>query len=297
MKRSVLLVSLAEDDAWVSAIEEGLKEYGLHLVVIHDEVNLSVDDNSVFLASHVSKFKDCDFEERAVVIGASCPSVTGDQPVDVATLRTLSGLYADAAMWARGEFFRPARMQEAVASRPDIELFPGVWIRPPSDCGGSELKPDASANAMLSLHGHGMPKCGQITSWDPRYLNAVSLRGDPLDAAAALDMAGPPRPLVKGPYFTLTPGVWQVVCEFTLDDMATRNDLRIEWGPPERFVSVRARPKSAGRYRVSLTQEWKETSYAELIVELMNGCIGGKIQITDVKVEYVRAAREELSEQ
>jgi len=244
-------------------------------------------DRRVFVAFHQSHLTPASGASRAVIAATPVDWDGAISPHDLGSVRNMTAEYAAALTWPADVYVTDEVAIKAALAATEIELFPGVFIRPPMPKKDEGLREGRRVARVAELFRHGLPSVGRGTGWDPGFLTAHSYRGDPIDAGAPIDMAGPPRALVKGPYFTLTPGRWEVTIQFSLDELGSGNDLRIEWGPPEQFVSVRARPKLAGLYQAVLEQEWREVGFAELIVELMNGCIGGTFKLLKVDVKLI----------
>lgn len=289
MQRCILLAHSALNAEWIVQLDAAMKCCGLELVLVGDEppVRDEAWDRRVFVAYQQSHLTPASGANRAVIAATATDWGCAIQPNDLAGIRNMTAEYAAALTWPADVYVTDEVVEKSALDATEIELFPGFFIRPPT-LGKGDGRPEGRRVAKVAeLFRCGLPSAGLGTEWDPGFLTALSYRGDPIDAAAPIDMAGPPRALVKGPYFTLTPGRWEVTIQFSLDELGSGNDLRIEWGPPEQFVSVRARPKLAGLYQAVLVQEWREVGFAEIIVELMNGCIGGTFKLLRVDVKLI----------
>jgi len=289
MKRCILFAHSALNAEWIDQLDTAMKRCGLELVLVGDDppVRDEAWDKRVFVAFQQSHLTPASGADRAVIAATSIDWDCAISPNDLGSIRDMTAEYAAALTWPADVYVTDEVAEKSALDAAEIELFPGVFIRLPMLGKSACLQQRGGVAEVAELFRRGLPSIGCGVGWEPSFLTALSYRGDPIDAAAPIDMAGPPRALVKGPYFTLTPGRWEVTIQFSLDELGSGNDLRIEWGPPEQFVSVRARPKLAGLYQAVLVQEWREVGFAEIIVELMNGCIGGTFKLLRVDVKLI----------
>lgn len=289
MQRCILLAHSALNAEWVDHLDAAMKCCGLELALVGEEppVRDEAWDKRVFVAFHPSHLTPAAGANRAVIAASQVAWGCALSPNDLDGIRKMTAEYAAALTWPADVYVTDEVAEKSALDGTQIELFPGIFIRPPMPRKDEDVQEGRRIAKVAELFRHGLPSVGRGTEWYPGFLTAHSYRGEPIDAGAPIDIAGPPRALVKGPYFTLTPGRWEVTIQFSLDELGSGNDLRIEWGPPEQFVSVRARPKLAGLYQVILQQEWREVGFAEIIVELMNGCIGGVFTLLRVDVKRI----------
>lgn len=99
-----------------------------------------------------------------------------------------------------------------------------------------------------------------------------------------IDITGPPRKLVQGPFLYLFSGVWEIRARFSIDDAASKSTLRFEWGMPGVFSTLEVVPGKPGQYEVVLTKNWECGAAAEFIIELMDSAIDGEIHFNGATI-------------
>ena len=92
----------------------------------------------------------------------------------------------------------------------------------------------------------------------------------------AIDLTGPPRKLVQGPFIFLAPGTWEIRVRFSVDAAAANFHYRFEWGQPGVFSTFETPIGRAGVYEVVLSRRWEWGAAAEFLVELLESSMGGK---------------------
>tara|TARA_R110002012_G_scaffold314387_2_gene527060 strand:- start:8223 stop:8651 length:429 start_codon:yes stop_codon:yes gene_type:complete len=99
-----------------------------------------------------------------------------------------------------------------------------------------------------------------------------------------LDVTGPPRPLVFGPYVDLEPGVWRARVRFTVDETACKHHYRLEWGSLTDFASHAFVPGRPGVYNLEIDHRWQATAAAETRLILTEGALDGMLEFQGVTV-------------
>jgi len=94
-----------------------------------------------------------------------------------------------------------------------------------------------------------------------------------------LDLTGRARPLIGGPYLSLSTGTWRVNLTFSVSDFLASRTLRFEWGPMSGGVSQEFAFDKAGRYELDLDAEWEKADFCEVRVALPTGAFAGRFEL------------------
>jgi len=99
-----------------------------------------------------------------------------------------------------------------------------------------------------------------------------------------LDITGPPRALVYGPYITLPPGIWCAQVLFSVDEPASQRRYRVEWGGLSDFVTHTFIPKQPGVFRAYLEHSWQTDTVVEARIILTESALEGGLEPLGVVV-------------
>lgn len=120
--------------------------------------------------------------------------------------------------------------------------------------------------------------------WNPALFTLDSRGASGRVSPWRLDITGPPRALVYGPYICLQAGCWQARVRFTVDAAACGKRLRLEWGCPSDFTIHRFIPGRPGLYMATIEHEWREPAPAETRLILEEGAMDGHLEFLGAAV-------------
>lgn len=282
MQRCILMTRSDRSEAWIEAIARAAEQQGLALAVTTPEVPvqpLDGADQRIIIAFDPALLDPAPDAACASIIesdgfwGRDQEGAEGREAVALTSMAV-----AIALLWPAALCVWPAMTRSAEV----LELLPGLWVVPPRNLERPQTDFTAAVDEALALYDGGLPSVGACGVWRPELFTfEPSLK---LGDNGLGDITGPPRPLIKGPYFRLPPGLWEVTATFSVDPDACRHCFRFEWGPAGDFSSARVVPSVAGRYEIALTREWIDVAPAELIVELLEGSLGGGLGFEGARV-------------
>lgn len=282
MQRCILMTRSDRSEAWIEAIAAAAAQQGLALAVATPEVPvqpLEGADQRIIIAFDPALLDPAQDAVCASVIesdgfwGRDQEGAEGREAVALTSMAV-----AIALLWPAAVRVLPAMARSAEA----LELLPGLWVVPPCNPERPQTDFTAEADEALALYDDGVPSVGACGVWRSQLFTFEPSLKQGEDGSG--DIMGTPRPLIKGPYFRLPPGLWEVTATFSVDADACRHGFRFEWGPAGDFASVRVVPGVAGRYEIALTREWVDVAPAELIVELVEGSLGGRLGFEGARI-------------
>lgn len=134
----------------------------------------------------------------------------------------------------------------------------------------------------------GTPALPKEQHWSPE-LFVFDPRGEATrERPALLDLTGPPRALVYGPYVTLPPGNWRAQILFMVDECGCQRRFRVEWGGLSAFASHTFIPGKPGIFRAELEHSWSGDTVAEARIILTESAIEGMLELVGVTVSALR---------
>ena len=119
---------------------------------------------------------------------------------------------------------------------------------------------------------------GRPLHWPPELFTLDPRGATVRTCPHQIDITGPPRTLVFGPYITLEPGTWRAQASFTVDDAACLRRFRLDWGPLSSFASHEFVPGRPGSYTVEIDHPWSTTDATEVRLILTEGAIEGMME-------------------
>lgn len=163
-----------------------------------------------------------------------------------------------------------------------IELLPWLHIQSPvrSNSGILASRPVLEGSAAvvataLEVYAAGS-EIGGTTDWDVDLFMLDERSNFSRRVDGAIDLTGPPRKLVQGPFIFLAPGRWEIRARFSVDAAAAHFHYRFEWGQPGVFSTFETPIGRPGVYEVVLSRQWEWGAAAEFLVELLESSMGGK---------------------
>lgn len=115
-------------------------------------------------------------------------------------------------------------------------------------------------------------------AWPARLFRYTVTRTPSLDPGS-IELIGPPRPLVFGPYIHLPRGYWNLAVEMEIDIEDTPIILSMAWGDLFDSPPASVRFERSGRYRLDFSANLDPTRPAELRISLPNALLHGRIRI------------------
>jgi hypothetical protein len=101
----------------------------------------------------------------------------------------------------------------------------------------------------------------------------------------AIDVTGPARILVFGPYAQLAPGRWRVTARFEVSAEAATRSYYVEFGQGADFEGVMLHPSGAGVYEMSLERTLAGKTTVELRLWLARAAFRGSLRFLQATAE------------
>lgn len=121
--------------------------------------------------------------------------------------------------------------------------------------------------------------------WPPALFFGTEPLGSPLQEK--IDLTGPARPILYGPYMHLPTGVWDVVIRFTISENRSGNALLIEWlaaNDIKQSAKVSTLPE-AGKFQGALQVEVTDPrDPLQLRISILEGAIEGIFEFHGAEV-------------
>jgi hypothetical protein len=105
-----------------------------------------------------------------------------------------------------------------------------------------------------------------------------------------VDVTGPERALVFGPYFSLEPGLWRARATFELCPEAARRQLAVDFGAMPSF-RVKEAPHQPGRHVIELEYEVQPDDLVEVRLLMRMAGFHGEVRFLGAVLERLGDAR------
>ena len=102
-----------------------------------------------------------------------------------------------------------------------------------------------------------------------------------------IDITGPPRTLLFGPYLSLAPGLWQAELRFDVCADAARYDYRIDFGTADDFTTCVVRAPRPGAQAATLRHRLGAGALAEVRLWLGRPAFHGWLQLHGARLTRV----------
>lgn len=266
----VALLPTPEARAWEIVIRDAAAAMGIPVVVFNnaaappevpsgDYVVLTVDPSLVTRFSEAYGVIVCVGLDKCMA-GLSGPDFTKALARTSGMLEMASRLKA---LW----------LTEGDEGRRGIEIWPGFRINAPlEDAPAAGSARDVAVRDALRLY---RKPDEQDIRWSEELFLYDMRRFEQRALISQMDIMGPARALVFGPYLFLPEGRWTAVVRFSFDAEAAKYRYRVEWGTTTNYASETFIPGNAGVFELRLDYEWSEGEEAELRVILTQGTLGG----------------------
>jgi len=133
------------------------------------------------------------------------------------------------------------------------------------------------------------PPVGAAAVW-PAEIMAFP-KGSELDGGKPdMDLTGRARLLFHGPHLYLTPGLWRVTFQISVDPEGDVPPLRFEWKHGEDMVYCDAPINQSGRYEIRLERRWEVVGPSQITGWLMQAIFNGRLELHDCRIEKLADA-------
>ena len=130
------------------------------------------------------------------------------------------------------------------------------------------------------------PRGGASAIWPAECLSFPV--GEAMDGGKPdIDLTGRARILFHGPHLYLTPGVWRVTFQISVDPEGGVPPLRFEWKHGESSVVYEAPINQPGRYEMRLERRWDVTGPCQIAAVMSQAVFQGRLEVHDCKVERI----------
>ncbi|QYF86448.1 hypothetical protein [Brevundimonas sp. PAMC22021] len=277
MRRCVLIAAPRQAEAWRIALAEAALQQGRDVVFLDQAPDASEarDPHRIFVASDHRFLRPSADAERVVLLHG-LTHFAGLDAVSEEDARVhlieMSRFGVEAIDWSRGG----RRVAEDAPQR--LSLFDDFEVcSPMSPPIGEGLRDQAASKALTYL------EAGGQSEWSPA-LFITNARPAPGAGGDWLDMTGPPRALVRGPYLWAPPGRWKIKLRFMIDGDGAKQEFQFRWGPPLTPVLLKATPAQSGIFEVELENDWAEADGMELTVALPHSAVSGRFCVVGIDV-------------
>jgi hypothetical protein len=290
MRRCLLIGAVRQAAVWTHALQAAASSSGEDLVFLEYQPSYAEpgDESRIFVSCDARHFVPAEDADRiAVLDGFDRFAGFDEMSEDQARIHLIevSRQAVEALCWAEpGRILTPA-MADAGRCGEALSVF-GLSISPPHlDPFGISPR-DLRANEAIAYL---INELGE-TYWSPhhfifdRHLLQVDENG------ANLDITGPPRALLRGPYFWAPKGRWKITAQFSIDADGARHEFQFRWGAPLTPTILQTIPEKAGMYEVELEADWEEIDGMEFTIALVHGCVSGELVFLGAKISNVPPA-------
>jgi hypothetical protein len=150
------------------------------------------------------------------------------------------------------------------------------------------------ATQALSLFRTRAPREAARAWWDRSLFLWGDRPGQP--CPQWLDVTGPRRPLIYGPYISLPAGDWSARMELELSPDAARRSYVLEFGGAAGFSQVPFGPLPPGSYAVSVAHRFEVAAYSELRLWVVRAAFHGDLSLKGAVIEASPTARPTVSD-
>lgn len=287
----IVLTPSADDAAWRDAIRQGAEACGCILRDGDREAPASTDEpgREIWLTSDVSVAESLGRRPVAALIPR--PETSPEAVAESLGLFPPHSMAQASLLIARAVSQDPRRCRIVTdreirsAGGAPIELLAGLTVTPPPAAPMEPVRP--AVRAALEAFADGAPATGQEIIWSERIFRYDQRAARAATEIGQLDVTGRPRILVYGPYLGMPQGRWRARVKFLVDAPAASKELRIDWGSPQDFTSLRILAPHAGVYEAELEHDWSAADLAEVRLWLMEGAFDGVLHFLGATITRV----------
>lgn len=287
MRRCLLIGVVRQADAWTHALQSAVSSCGQDLVFLeHRPSNAEPGDEArIFVSCDPRHFVPAaDADRVAVLDGLDRFAGFDEISEDHARIHLIeiSRQAVEALCWAGPEGVVTGAVADAGRNGQPFG-FLGLSIKPPDlEPFGISPRDCRAREAVAYLIGEG----GEAY-WSPLHFIYDRQPLKISDIAVSLDMTGPPRALVRGPYFWVPGGRWKIIARFSIDTDGARHELQFRWGAPLKPTILKTIPEKTGVYEVELEADWDEIDGMEFTIALVHGCVSGELAFLGATVSRI----------
>ena len=281
----VFVAPSGDFSGWVASIEHTAKAQGLVVIIDNGSAIVCDPGSTILITASSSRVRCVDATHRVVLMG-DLEGAARAGALAIGGALGAGAIHASEAIAEASMINDAVHITAADSGKPSIALWPEFSVSlPVSSFEGFQSPEEAAwANAML-LYRNGPPVVGARARWEPPVFMYDAIRADQRPAAWEIDITGPVRHLVYGPYLTLPAGRWRTTLRFAVDEDAAAIRYRAEWGTRIDHVSKTFSPVQPGVFEISLDYVFTEAAQAELRVVLLQGSLGGSFDFLGAELE------------
>jgi len=289
MNRCVLLGSIRQIEGWTSALRIAALSGQSEVVFLQNRPSGPSDGdwNRIFVSSdHRNFVPTLGCERVSILDGLERFSGLDLIPSNDARVHVIeiTRHAVEAQEWAKDGVVVTSAAADAARQGSPLQ-FVGLEVTPPSlDPSGTG---EADIEAAQSLTYIGADVRSAPTLWGPRLFIYDRVPLALSDTKALLDVTGPPRPLLRGPYLWAPKGRWRISAEISFDEDAASHEFQFRWGPPLTPTIHNVKPDKPGRYEVVLEADWPDIDGMEFTVTVVHGCVSGEFVFEGAKIASV----------
>lgn len=284
MRRCILIGAARQSDIWISALKNSAATCGRSIVLLKERPSKPEpgDEERIFMACNRRYFVEtADADRVAILDGLDRFTDVGKIPEDQARIHLIevSRQAVEALCWEKSAKIITTATADAARWGEPVSIL-GLTVRPPEPRPfGSDAEDRRAVAALAYLQGQ-----QREAYWSPVHFiyerQPVELRED----AAILDMTGPPRTLVRGPYLWAPAGRWRITARFSVDAEGARHEVQFRWGRPLTLTVLQTSLEKSGVYEVELEAGWDEIDGMEFTIALVQGCVAGELHFLGATV-------------
>lgn len=284
MLRCILIGAARQSDIWIATLKTAAAAAGRDIVLLKARPSKPEpgDEERIFMACDRRHFAEAAHADRiAILDGLDRFSGMEKIPNDRARIHLIevSRQAVEALCWDKSAKIITTATADAARCGEPVSVM-GLSVRPPEPRSfGSDAEDRRAVAAIAYLQGQ-----PREAYWSPLHFiyerQPVALRED----AAVLDMTGPPRTLVRGPYLWAPVGRWSITARFSVDADAARHEIQFRWGAPLTLTILKTTLEKSGVYEVELEAEWDEIDGMEFTIAVVQGCVAGELQFLGATV-------------
>ena len=148
----------------------------------------------------------------------------------------------------------------------------------------------ARRGSAPSAPAHPPAGAGGLIWWGREQLLSCDVAGRAETCPEMMDVTGPARCLVFGPYRRLEPGLWRATAVFDLCPEAARRRLIVQFGAMPEFTTKDV-PRQAGRHRIEMDFEVEPQDQVEVRLLMTLAGFHGELRFSGAVLGRLRGAR------
>ncbi|WP_295188756.1 hypothetical protein [uncultured Brevundimonas sp.] len=283
----ILIIPSLQSGQWRASLEQEAKNQGWNYIAagrsIDDEIT---SPRTLIVSESVSAFRP--FPAQCVTILHTDPDNVIDlfwhmDPVERRYIVGRASIFlAEAETLAR---------EGAKVVRHTSELELGTPFRPISLTQPRNDHP----MGVLGMFDELPCRSGCVITWPPTLFRYTAPPAGMAQAVGDIELVGPPRALVFGPYIHLPSGSWHLALDIHIEVEGTPISLTLEWGDHFDSPASPVRFNKSGIYRLGFSATLDSTRPAELRVSIPTASLHGYLRILGATLSYSGSACLDIS--